>query len=160
MQTKYNKVQTKYTTTTQDDVVMLADANAVIGKWLIGKPLEVYPGRDGKARSAKFSTYVAPGLKAKRLDSKQRNEFARDVCAMIKVHTLHPTKEEMQRVTFLIIEKFLFLADTLGSGTQCWALSIQNNFKNMRKTKRPAKIAAGPGGEVKKKRGGKSNKLV
>ncbi|XP_044170147.1 uncharacterized protein LOC122954186 [Acropora millepora] len=64
-----------------------------------------------------FSPSLADGLQKKSLDSKQRNEFNRDVCAAIKVHTLFLTKEERQRVAYLIIEKYPFLADTLGSGT-------------------------------------------
>jgi len=64
--------------------------------------------------SLQFSPSLADGLQKKSLDSKQRNEFNRDVCAAIKVHTLFLTKEERQRVAYLIIEKYPFLADTLG----------------------------------------------
>ena len=39
-----------------DDVVMLADHNAVRGKWTIGKIINVYPGSDGKVRNVKVKT--------------------------------------------------------------------------------------------------------
>ena len=39
-----------------DDVVMVADHNAVRGKWTIGRIVHVYPGTDGKIRNVKVKT--------------------------------------------------------------------------------------------------------
>ena len=39
-----------------DDVVIVADGNAVRGKWNIGRVVEVYPGQDGKVRNIKVKT--------------------------------------------------------------------------------------------------------
>ena len=39
-----------------DDVVMLADANAVRRKWLLGRVIQVYPGPDGRVRNVKVKT--------------------------------------------------------------------------------------------------------
>lgn len=39
-----------------DDVVMVADNNAVRGKWNMGRIIEVYPGQDGKVRNVKLKT--------------------------------------------------------------------------------------------------------
>ena len=39
-----------------DDVVMVADHNAVRGKWTIGRIVHVYPGSDGKIRNVKVKT--------------------------------------------------------------------------------------------------------
>ena len=41
-----------------DDVVNVADANAVRGKWPIGRVVQVYPGTDGKVRNVKIKTIV------------------------------------------------------------------------------------------------------
>ena len=39
-----------------DDIVMVADPNAVRGKWTIGKVMSVYPGSGGKIRNVKVKT--------------------------------------------------------------------------------------------------------
>ena len=39
-----------------DDIVMVADPNAVRGKWTIGRVMSVYPGSDGKIRNVKVKT--------------------------------------------------------------------------------------------------------
>ena len=39
-----------------NDVVMVADDNAVRGKWTIGRVTKVYPGNDGKTRNVKLIT--------------------------------------------------------------------------------------------------------
>lgn len=39
-----------------DDVVTVADANAIRGKWAVGRILEVYPGPDGRVRNVKVKT--------------------------------------------------------------------------------------------------------
>ena len=54
-------------------------------------------------------------LEKKAMTSKIRNEFTRDVCLCIRLHTLYPTKIEREHVA-LIITKYPFLADKLGSG--------------------------------------------
>ena len=55
-------------------------------------------------------------LQKKAMTSKIRNEFTRDVCSCIRVHTLYPTKTEREHVALMIITKYPFLADKLGSG--------------------------------------------
>ncbi|XP_014673726.1 PREDICTED: uncharacterized protein LOC106813985 [Priapulus caudatus] len=42
-----------------DDIVMMADANAVRGKWTIARITQVYPGLDGKVRNVKAKTPTA-----------------------------------------------------------------------------------------------------
>ena len=39
-----------------DDVVNVADANAVRGNWCIGRVVQVYPGKDGRIRNVKVKT--------------------------------------------------------------------------------------------------------
>ncbi|XP_041456247.1 uncharacterized protein LOC121408709 [Lytechinus variegatus] len=39
-----------------DDVVILADHNAVRGKWTLGRIIQVYPGTDGKVRTVKVKS--------------------------------------------------------------------------------------------------------
>ena len=39
-----------------NDVVTVADSNAVRGKWTVGKVIEVYPGQDGRVRNVKVKT--------------------------------------------------------------------------------------------------------
>jgi hypothetical protein len=39
-----------------DDIVIVADGNAVRGKWNVGRVVEVYPGQDGKVRNIKVKT--------------------------------------------------------------------------------------------------------
>ena len=59
---------------------------------------------------------MSEGLKAGKLSSSLRNEFTRDVCSVLRMHTMNPTKSEREYVAFQIIKKFPFLADTMGSG--------------------------------------------
>ncbi|XP_071481170.1 uncharacterized protein [Diadema antillarum] len=42
-----------------DDVAMMADANAVRGKWTIARVIQVYPGPDGKVRNVKVKMPTA-----------------------------------------------------------------------------------------------------
>ena len=39
-----------------DDFVMVQDSNALRGKWITGRVIEVYPGQDGKVRNVKVKT--------------------------------------------------------------------------------------------------------
>jgi hypothetical protein len=39
-----------------DDFVIESDNNAVRGKWIIGRIIEVYPGQDGNVRNVKVRT--------------------------------------------------------------------------------------------------------
>ena len=39
-----------------DDIVVMADNNAIRGKWTIGRVIEVYPGTDGRVRNIKVKT--------------------------------------------------------------------------------------------------------
>ena len=39
-----------------DDIVVMADNNAIRGKWTIGRVIEVYPGTDGRVRNVKVKT--------------------------------------------------------------------------------------------------------
>ena len=39
-----------------DDVVNVADSNAVRGNWCIGRVVPVYPGKDGHIRNVKVKT--------------------------------------------------------------------------------------------------------
>ena len=39
-----------------DDMVIVADSNAIRGKWTIGRIIEVYPGSDGRVRNVKVKT--------------------------------------------------------------------------------------------------------
>ena len=39
-----------------DDLVVMADNNAIRGRWTIGRVIEVYPGADGRVRNVKVKT--------------------------------------------------------------------------------------------------------
>jgi hypothetical protein len=39
-----------------DDIVNVADSNAVRGKWCVGRVIQVYPGKDGQVRNVKVKT--------------------------------------------------------------------------------------------------------
>ena len=39
-----------------NDIVIVADSNAVRGKWIVGRVIEVYPGKDSKVRNIKVKT--------------------------------------------------------------------------------------------------------
>ena len=39
-----------------DNIIMVADPNAVRGKWTIGRVMSVYPRSDGKIRNVKVKT--------------------------------------------------------------------------------------------------------
>ena len=43
----------------------------------------------------------------------------RDVCSSIRAHTLYPTKAEREHVALMVVQKYPFLADKLGSGIVC-----------------------------------------
>ena len=58
------------------------------------------------------------------MSSRVRNEFTRDVCSSIRAHTLYPTKTEREHVAMLIVKKYPFLADKLGSGIVCTQLEV------------------------------------
>lgn len=64
-----------------------------------------------------FSPKVNEALNAGTLFGKLRDEFTRDICNSIKIHTLFPSREEKQRVASMIIEKYPVLVDSLGAGT-------------------------------------------
>ncbi|XP_028416459.1 sterile alpha motif domain-containing protein 3-like [Dendronephthya gigantea] len=49
---------------------------------------------------------------------------------------MYPTKEEKDKVAFMIIEAYPFLADSLGAGIGSWSMAIHNRFKNMRRKPR------------------------
>ncbi|XP_028418061.1 uncharacterized protein LOC114542873 [Dendronephthya gigantea] len=85
---------------------------------------------------ARFSPRVTAALERKNLPGNVRDEFNRDICSSIKVHTMNPKKHERETVAFKIISKYPFLADKIGSGISSWDMSIKNGFKNLRKTKR------------------------
>ena len=50
-----------------NDVVMYADDNAIRGKWMIGRIIEVHPGKDGRIWDVKVKTpageYTSPVTK-------------------------------------------------------------------------------------------------
>ena len=50
------------------------------------------------------------------MSSSERNDFPRDITTSIMAYTLYPTKLEREHVAFLVIKKYPFLADRLGSG--------------------------------------------
>jgi len=52
----------------------------------------------------------------KKLTGDRRNELTRDICASIRIHSLYPTKAEREHVAFLLIKKYPFLADSIGTG--------------------------------------------
>ena len=60
------------------DIILLIDFNISRGKWQIGKVIEVFPGKDGKVRSAKIKTssgiYDRPVTKMSLLLSKEEYE--------------------------------------------------------------------------------------
>ena len=39
-----------------DDIVVVSDPNALRGKWLVGRVLEVHPGLDGRVRNVEVKT--------------------------------------------------------------------------------------------------------
>ena len=51
-----NKWNTERHNVRVDNIVMVADPNAVCGKWTIGRVMSVYPGSDGKIRNVKVKT--------------------------------------------------------------------------------------------------------
>lgn len=58
-----------------NDVVVVADSNAIRGKWVVGRVLEVYPGADGYVRNVKVKT--------------QAGEYSRPVT---KIAVIHPAE--------------------------------------------------------------------
>lgn len=67
---------------------------------------------------------MTEALQNKTVTSRIRNEFTRDVCSSIRAHTLYPTKTEREHVAMLVIKKYPFLADKLGSGIVCIAIML------------------------------------
>ena len=63
-----------------------------------------------------FSSRVNEGLKNSKLVGTLRDEFTRDIVSAIKVHTIYPTAEEKQKVASMVIQKYPFLADSIGAG--------------------------------------------
>lgn len=63
-----------------------------------------------------FSPAVTKALAEKKVVGARRNELTRDICSSIRVHTLYPTKAEREHVACLLIKKFPFLEDAIGSG--------------------------------------------
>ncbi|CAH3179378.1 unnamed protein product [Porites lobata] len=81
-----------------------------------------------------FSPAVTKALAEKKVVGARRNELTRDICSSIRVHTLYPTKAEREHVACLLIKKFPFLEDAIGSGIGSWETAFKNRFKNLRKT--------------------------
>jgi len=52
----------------------------------------------------------------KKLTGDRRNELNHDICAGSRIHSLYPTKAEREHVAFLLIKKYPFLADSIGTG--------------------------------------------
>lgn len=52
-----------------------------------------------------------------KLSGNHREEFTRDGVSSMKVHTMYPTTEEKQKIASLIIQKYSFLADSIGAAT-------------------------------------------
>ena len=63
-----------------------------------------------------FSPPVKEALKSGHLTGNIRDEFTRNICSAMRVHTLYPTHTEKDRVSMMILEKYPFLEDTLGAG--------------------------------------------
>ena len=74
----------KWNTTTRDvqvnDIVMVADNNAVRGKWTIGRATKVYPGKDKRARNV--VTVVTSG-----------KEYDRPITKIATIHPAENTEE-------------------------------------------------------------------
>jgi hypothetical protein len=69
-----------------------------------------------------FSPKVNEALKAEKLFGSQRDEFTRDICNFMKMHSLFPNREEKQRVASMMIERYPFLTDSLGG----WYCKLHN----------------------------------
>ena len=76
-----------------------------------------------------FSPAVNKALEEKKLTGNRRNELTRDVCSSIRVHTIYPTKAEREHVAFLLIKKFPFLRDAIGSGIVSWVNSFYSHHR-------------------------------
>ena len=67
-----------------------------------------------------YLSYFAPAVTQahaeKKLTGDMRNEFTQDICSSIRIHTMYPTKAEREQVAFLLIRKYPFLADAIGTG--------------------------------------------
>ena len=60
-----------------DDIVVVADMNAVRGKWALGRVTKVYPGADGRVRNVTVKTATG--------------EYSRPVT---KIAVIHPAEGE------------------------------------------------------------------
>ena len=60
-----------------DDIVAVADSNALRGKWAVGRVLEVYPGSDGRVRNVRVKTATG--------------EYSRPVT---KIAVIHPVESD------------------------------------------------------------------
>ena len=60
-----------------DDIVTVADSNALRGKWAVGRVLEVYPGSDGRVRNVRVKTATG--------------EYSRPVT---KIAVIHPVESD------------------------------------------------------------------
>ena len=63
-----------------------------------------------------FSPTVTKVLDDNNLTGNRRSELTRDNCSAIRVHTTYPTKAEREHVPFLLIRKYLFPKDAIGTG--------------------------------------------
>ena len=54
---------------------------------------------------------MTEGLHAGHLTGNSRNEFIRDVCSAIRMHTLNPTKHQHSHVALIIVKTYPFLAE-------------------------------------------------
>ncbi|XP_014667299.1 PREDICTED: uncharacterized protein LOC106808901 isoform X3 [Priapulus caudatus] len=63
---------------------------------------------------------------------------------------------EREYVAFMVIKKFPFLADTIGTGIGSWQTAIKHRFKNLRKTKhdpqRAASVTDPKGPQIKRRK--------
>ena len=75
-----------------------------------------------------FSPAVNKALEEKKLTGNRRNELTRDVCSSVRVHTMYPTKAEREHVAFLLVKKFPFLRDAIGSGIVSWVNNVYSHY--------------------------------
>ena len=76
------KWHTKCTNVQVDDIVVVADQNAIRGKWKIARVTEIYPGADGRIRNVKVRTATG--------------EYSRPIT---KIAVIHPVEGDEQEIT-------------------------------------------------------------